>query len=111
MRRNQYANWAGVHTYPPEWSLTLKAVARLSFVLTFLVPGDVTVLHVLAKACGVQPGQGLAPMMWLALFLGHAMKWPPVVEHWATLIRERAHLDINALVDMFVQVNVGVIVS
>ena len=65
----------------------------------------------LTRACGVQPGNGLAPIMWLALFLGHAMKWPPVVEHWATLIRERAHLDINALVEMFVQAYIGVIVS
>ena len=85
----------------------MRTAARLAFVLIFLRPGDLEVLLPLARACGVQPGHGLAPIMWLALFLGHAMKWPPVVEHWATVIRERAHLDINALVEMFVEVIVS----
>ena len=63
-------------------------------------PGDCAAFIDVCKACGATLGDGLAPVMWLAVFVGHAIKWPPVVTHWASLMTEKPPDTVKDLVRM-----------
>ena len=74
------------HKYGPGWGPILSAVARLGFILRFLVLGDLLEFLALFKSLGPVPGAVVPPHHLVWLFLGHLIKWPPCVARWAAVL-------------------------
>ena len=81
LKAHQYAVPAGVFNLHKPWSLILKALARLAYVLPFVEPLDLTVLTGLRDALAM-PGAPIDAMKCLKLFGAHLIKWPPAVTMW-----------------------------
>ena len=89
------------HKYGPGWGPILSAVARLGFILRFLVPGDLLEFLALFKSLGPVPGAVVPPHHLVWLFLGHLIKWPPCVARWAAVLAAERPADPAGIVQAF----------
>ncbi len=95
-----YVNATGVHRYGPDWGVPLQVAAFLAFLLSLLQPGDIVAYLDLCEACGAAPGHAFTSKMWVTVFLGHAMKWPPVVLRWQSLVAARHPESVEDFISM-----------
>ena len=71
-----------------DWSLELNLVARVAPVLRYLAPDDISCLTQLGRVLGGAPGTQVRGLEFFFLFLGHAVKWPPLVRMLSHRLRE-----------------------
>ena len=95
--------WCHAHGADPghwesreDWSLALNFVAKLAPVLVHITPDDFSCLTELGRELGGVPGTRVQGLEFLFLFLGHAVKWPPVVRKLPTLLRGKGLLPYPA---------------
>jgi hypothetical protein len=73
-----YANVVGFHRVDPTWPSGLQVAAKWSWVLPDFPPLDFVVFRDLVADIAGRGGS-IAPDGFVALVLGHALKWPPAV--------------------------------
>jgi hypothetical protein len=69
-----------------DWGVELNLVSKLAPVLQHLLPDDVSCVSELGRQLGGVPGTPVRGLDFF--FLGHAVKWPPVVRRMAHLLHE-----------------------
>jgi hypothetical protein len=91
----RWCNLHGSTAKPPpwqhreEWSPELNLVSRLAPVLQHLSTDDISCVTELGRQLGGEPGTPVQPLEFFFLFLGHAIKWPPVVRRLADMLHKQ----------------------
>ena len=96
-RPNCYVNAYGVHEYGASWTLPLKAIARMGWLLHDMPPLDYSVFCQLASSM-LELGQW-SPTALVCLFVGHCLKRPPAVAAFhASLLQQEKPLTADSIV-------------
>lgn len=89
LRKNQYVVPSGTRSFERDWSLRLRAIARMSFLFPHIEPADLTELMSLIIRCRLlsawRAGDAITSVLFAIVFIGHLIKWPPAVRQWSEL--------------------------
>jgi len=91
--KSSFVNRMGVHQMQKSWSSEIRTLARLSFIFDrpLSLPWDIKAwVDFCAKICPPKRNATIPPETFALLFFAHAVKWPVLVNHWATL-----HLEVH----------------
>jgi hypothetical protein len=79
-----------------DWGEELNLVSRVAPVLQHIIPDEISCLTELGRELGGVPGTQVSGMEFFFLFLGHAVKWPPVVRRFAHFLRKHGLVPLTA---------------